>query len=144
MWCRDRPPIQIDSVFLASASQHLSTKYFCIVGVDSLRKAPAWPRRSDVVLRKPLVLREYRVADAHSDRHRIWRIKGNIEADDHPTEDIDRQRDPWPAGGSAIDVVDQDDIEQSVVYLNYGQAPISPSPMADYSRQFPACRPTAP
>ena len=92
--------------------------------MDARWETPARPGPDDTALGQPCFFRQYGVRDAQTGRDRPRRIERDVEAQDHPAVDVDRQGDPWPPDRQALLLVDDDDVEFGVIDLHEVQRPM--------------------
>src|SRR5260370_7699221 len=120
-----RSPFKIDAVFLTGALQHVPAKLSGIVGVDALHHAPAGPTGRKAQPGQPLLLWQDRMDDAQTNRHAVRWVQRNINADHHPTEDIDSQTYPGPTDTQSMNAVAHHNFELPLFYLYHAHRPIT-------------------
>ncbi len=110
-----------DAVVLAGLLEHGAAEVLAVVAMDGVHDAPHRPRRSDVVLGEPDLLRQNGVRQTQADRKGARRIEGDVKPRHHAAVNINGDRDPWFADRPPVDVVDQFEIDWRVIDLHEPQ-----------------------
>ena len=114
-----RTPNDVDPFVPTSANEGLAPEICAVVDVNCLRQTGDPPNGVDFALFQPCRLVVNGVEEAEAYRKARRRIHRKVEADDHPREHVDGQRQPRPLQRSAGFLVYDDQIHERVIDLNH-------------------------
>ena len=116
-WRRGRPVLYLDSIFAACACQRARMELCPIVAVQAVRQPRDRPRQINAAFAQPGALVVNGVKEAQAHRNAGRRFKGKMKPCDHPSADVNRDRQHGTPDWSSILLVDDDNIDKSMVDL---------------------------
>ena len=134
----DGPVDKGNPIFLSAPPQSMREKILAVVDVNRVGKSGRRPIRVDVADREPSLLRQRQMLDCQRDGYSRGGLEGEMKSGDHAARDVDRQRQPWPLDGRAIDGIHDDQIHHRMIDLHDLERMVGAILTGDRPRSGPA------